>query len=187
MAASDLTRKAITQTFLGILAEKPLEKITVRDITERCGINRNTFYYHYQDIPSLLEDILSEKADTFVLEYPQLNSIDECLAAAMEFARANKRVIMHIFSLGSHSNISSLWRICEHVIRKYAETVFADAPLSDSDKELFIRYHKCATFGLIIDWMQHGMDEAYVDDMQRICQLKRGSAELIIENALSER
>ena len=108
MAASDLTRKAITQTFLGILAEKPLEKITVRDITEQCGINRNTFYYHYQDIPSLLEDILSEKADTFVLEYPQLNSINECLAAAMEFARANKRVIMHIFSLGSHSNISSL-------------------------------------------------------------------------------
>jgi hypothetical protein len=35
--------------------------------------------------------------------------------------------------------------------------------------------------------MQHGMDEAYVVDMQRICQLKRGSAELIIENAHSER
>ena len=54
MAASELTKKAINQAFLDILAEKPLEKITVRDITERCGINRNTFYYHYQDIPALL-------------------------------------------------------------------------------------------------------------------------------------
>ncbi len=187
MAASELTKKAITEAFLEILTEKPLEKITVNDITSRCGINRNTFYYHYQDIPSLLENILSEAADTFVLEYPQLNSIDECLAAAMEFARANKRVIMHIFSSGSHSNISSLWKICDHVIRKYSETVFPDAPISDSDRELFIRYHKCATFGLIIDWLQSGMDEEYVADMQRICQLKRGSSELIIENALSER
>lgn len=187
MAASELTKKAINQAFLEILEKKPLDKITVRDITENCGINRNTFYYHYQDIPALLEGLLSQKADEFVLEYPHLNSIDECITAAMEFARSNKRVMMHIFNSGSHSNISSLWRICEHVIRKYADTVFADAPLSDSDKELFIRYHKCATFGLIIDWMQHGMDEAYVNDMQRICQLKRGSAELIIENALSER
>ena len=186
MAASELTKKAINEAFLEILTEKPLEKVTVKDITERCGINRNTFYYHYQDIPTLLEGILSDAADTFVLEYPQLNSIDECLAAAMEFARTNKRVIMHIFSSGSHANISSLWRICDHVIRKYAETVFPDAPLSDSDRELFIRYHKCATFGLIIDWLQNGMKEEYVNDMQRICQLKKGSAELIIENALSE-
>ena len=186
MAASELTRKAIMQTFLNILSEKPLDKITVSDITGQCGINRNTFYYHYQDITALLEEILSDKADEFVLEYPQLNSIDECITAAMEFARSNKRVIMHIFNSGSHSNISSLWRICEHVIRKYAETAFSNAPLSDSDKELFIRYHKCATFGLIIDWLQHGMDEEYVNDMQRICQLKRGTAELIIENALSE-
>ena len=186
MAASELTKKAINQAFLEILADKPLDKITVRDITERCGVNRNTFYYHYQDIPALLEGLLSQKADEFVLEYPQLNSIDECLTAAMEFARSNKRVIMHIFSSGSHSNISSLWRICEHVIRKYAETVFPDAPLSDSDRELFIRYHKCATFGLIIDWLQHGMNEEYVQDMHRICRLKKGSAELIIENALSD-
>ena len=186
MAASELTKKAINQAFLELLTEKPLEKITVKDITERCGVNRNTFYYHYQDIPTLLEGILSDAADTFVLEYPQLNSIDECLAAAMEFARTNKRVIMHIFSSGSHASISSLWRICDHVIRKYAETVFPEAPLSDSDRELFIRYHKCATFGLIIDWLQNGMKEEYVNDMQRLCQLKKGSAELIIENALSE-
>ena len=46
MAASELTKKAINQAFLEILEKKPLDKITVRDITENCGINRNTFYYH---------------------------------------------------------------------------------------------------------------------------------------------
>lgn len=67
MAASELTRKAIMQSFLDILGDKPLDKITVSDITAKCGVNRNTFYYHYQDIPALLEEILSDKADEFVL------------------------------------------------------------------------------------------------------------------------
>lgn len=186
MAASELTRKAIAHTFLEILNEKPLEKITVKDITDRCRINRNTFYYHYEDIPALLEEILSESADHFVLKYPRLNSIDECLDAAMQFARANKRVIMHMFSSGNQYQIKALWHVCDHMITTYSETVFPDAPLSDRDRRLFIRYHKCACFGLILDWLNNGMNEEYVEDMHRLCQLKKGSAELIIENALSE-
>ena len=39
------TRKAIMQTFLHILKNKPLDRITVKDICEQCEINRNTFYY----------------------------------------------------------------------------------------------------------------------------------------------
>ena len=40
------TRKAIMQTFLHILKNKPLDRITVKDICEQCEINRNTFYYY---------------------------------------------------------------------------------------------------------------------------------------------
>ena len=41
------TRKAIMQTFLHILKNKPLDRITVKDICEQCEINRNTFYYYF--------------------------------------------------------------------------------------------------------------------------------------------
>ena len=44
------TRKAIMQTFLHILKNKPLDRITVKDICEQCEINRNTFYYYFKDI-----------------------------------------------------------------------------------------------------------------------------------------
>ena len=42
------TRKAIMQTFLHILKNKPLDRITVKDICEQCEINRNTFYYYFR-------------------------------------------------------------------------------------------------------------------------------------------
>jgi len=183
MANSNLTERAIHEAFIELLSKKSLDKITVRDITDQTGISRNTFYYHYQDIPALLEDILEKDADRVIADYPKLNSIEECLGAAMEFARANKRIIMHIFNSGSSTNIASLWRVCEHFITTYADTVFPSVPISDYDKELFIRYHKCACFGLVTDWINSGMKEEYVEDMKRICELKKGSAVLIIKNA----
>lgn len=49
------TKNAIIDAFWLLLEEKPYNKITVKDIVERCQINRNTFYYHFHDIPELLE------------------------------------------------------------------------------------------------------------------------------------
>lgn len=44
---------AIKEAFMHLLNRKPLDKITVKEIVEECGINRNTFYYHYDDIYDL--------------------------------------------------------------------------------------------------------------------------------------
>ena len=44
------TKKAIAFALKDLLSEKPLDKITINDIAEDCGINRMTFYYHFKDI-----------------------------------------------------------------------------------------------------------------------------------------
>ena len=49
------TRQIILHTLTELMNEKPLSKITVKDIVERCGVNRNTFYYHFRDIPVPLD------------------------------------------------------------------------------------------------------------------------------------
>ena len=45
---------------MGLLETKALSKITVQDIADACEINRNSFYYHFQDIPALIEEIIME-------------------------------------------------------------------------------------------------------------------------------
>lgn len=49
------TKETIIDAFWQLLEEKPFNKITVQNIVERCHLNRNTFYYHFQDIPNLAE------------------------------------------------------------------------------------------------------------------------------------
>ena len=58
---SGFTKEIIAKTFTELLDEKPMSKITVKDIVERCGVNRNTFYYHFKDIPDVVEFILKKK------------------------------------------------------------------------------------------------------------------------------
>ena len=55
------TERAIKESFLKLLMERPLSQITVKDIVSDCGVNRNTFYYHFEDIPELLEQIIMEE------------------------------------------------------------------------------------------------------------------------------
>ena len=48
----------LTGAFWELLEEKPYKKITVKDIVDRCKVNRNTFYYHFDGINSLFEEAL---------------------------------------------------------------------------------------------------------------------------------
>ena len=48
---SAYTKQAIKNSFLKLLNDRPLNQVTVKAIVEDCGINRNTFYYHFTDIP----------------------------------------------------------------------------------------------------------------------------------------
>lgn len=185
MANMLVTRRAIQTAFMQLLEERPLNKITVNDIAVQCGLNRNTFYYHYQDIPALIEEICSNEVERIIREYPTLNSIEECLEAGMRYALEKRRAILHIYNSDNRQTyINSLWRMCEHAVSTYVNTVFADARLSDSDRALIIHYHKCECFGLMIDWISKGMREDMLQQMRRIWYLKKGSTESLIQRSM---
>ena len=59
---SQVTKRALEASLKKLLLEKPLHKITVSDITDDCGINRMTFYYHFKDIYDLVEWSCEEDA-----------------------------------------------------------------------------------------------------------------------------
>ena len=59
---SQTTKRALEASLKKLLLEKPLNKITINDITEDCGVNRMTFYYHFKDIYDLVDWILVEDA-----------------------------------------------------------------------------------------------------------------------------
>ena len=150
---ANFTRRAIMETFISLLEERPLSKITVKDIVDTCGINRNTFYYHFHDIPELVEVIVKEEAQAIIQKYPSVNSIVDCFDALIEFASHRKRTIMHIFrSVNREMFEQNLMEISEYFVRHYIETALAGETISREDKKSIIDYYKCVCFSSIRTW-----------------------------------
>ena len=70
---ANFTKKAIQESFLKLLTERPLSKITVKDIVADCGINRNTFYYYFEDMPKLIESIVEDDTEQMIQSYPTID------------------------------------------------------------------------------------------------------------------
>ena len=178
---ANFTKQAIKASFLKLLDEKPLNKISVRDIVEDCGINRNSFYYHFQDIPALLGEIIVERTDELIARDPSAASLEESFSAAIAYAQKNKRAIMHVYnSLSRDSFEASMMKLCEYMTAQYLKTAYPDTCIADEDRKVLHRFIKCQLFGLSVDWMLGGMKEEAGEQMKRVIELCRGVPEMIL-------
>ncbi|MGI6269954.1 MAG: TetR/AcrR family transcriptional regulator C-terminal domain-containing protein [Candidatus Howiella sp.] len=168
----NFTKQAIKSSFIKLLNERPLNKISVRDIVEDCGINRNSFYYHFQDIPSLIEEIISEQADNLIKEYPSIYSLDEGFRVASRFILENRKAILHIYNSVNRDIFEQyLMKMCEYVVTTYIDTISAKEHLSVQDHRIFIRLVKCECFGICIEWMNNGLNDDITEDLQRFLEI----------------
>ena len=110
---SAYTKQAIKNSFLKLLNDRPLNQVTVKAIVEDCGINRNTFYYHFTDIPSLATEIITERADQIIRQYANPDSPEACLNAAVQFMTENRRAVMHMYRSISHDTVAFYLMQCE--------------------------------------------------------------------------
>lgn len=177
----NFTERAIKESFVRLLNEKPLSQISVRMIAEDCGINRNSFYYHYRDIPSLIEDIVKDEVGALIEKYPTITSLDECASIAFEFMVKNRRAVYHIFNSANRDIYERyLMKICEYIVLTYMDTVFGKDTIPPSDRETVIRFFKCEIFGLSYEWILSGMKEDGAVQIHRITAVCHGLSDEII-------
>ncbi|MEE3428766.1 MAG: TetR-like C-terminal domain-containing protein [Ruminococcus sp.] len=178
---ANFTERAIKETFLNLLNEKPVNKITVKDISQTCGINRNTFYYHYNDIPSLMEEIFTEQAE-LIVNLDENASLYELLIYAADFAIENKTAVYHIYKSANREMFETyLERITEKTISNLIEGKAREYNTSENNKKAIIHYYKCLLVGFVIDWLLSGMQYELQDELKIICDLFDGAMEKALE------
>ncbi|MDD7309154.1 MAG: TetR/AcrR family transcriptional regulator [Eubacteriales bacterium] len=175
---ASFTKKAIVQTFLKLLDDRPLNQITVKDIVEACGINRNSFYYHFEDLPSLMEEILKDEADRIINEHASVSSLEDCLCVAIDFALKHKRAVMHTYGATNRALYEQyLDRVSQYVVSEYVNMKFKEIPADPADKELLIHFFKCILIGGALDWIADGMRYDIRQHVRRLCLLFDGTVE----------
>ncbi len=87
------TKKMLSASLKHCMEQKSLSKITVTDIVTDCGLNRKTFYYHFQDVPDLLKWTLEQEAVDVVKQFDLLNELEAALRFAVGYIRENSHMI----------------------------------------------------------------------------------------------
>lgn len=180
----NFTRQAIKTSFIKLLGEMPLSKISVRSIVEDCGINRNSFYYHFEDIPSLIEEIIKEDVDALIAQCSTITSMEDCVRLAFQFATKNKKAVLHLYDSASRDIYESYtMKLCEYVVTSYIATVFGSGNIPEKDRAIIVRFFKCEVYGLISEWIAEGMPDSALDDAAKIAALTRTFIEIIEKEA----
>ena len=155
---AQFTERAIIESFVKLLNERPLDKITIKDIVEDCGINRNTFYHHFDDIPTLVTRILEDETSRALSLHGDVHSWEEGFIAAAQFALSNKRLIYHIYNSVSREIFEQFLNdITWDIMYRFVDTIARDIACDASDKKLIASFYKAALVGMILDWLANGM------------------------------
>ena len=178
-------REALKASFLRQLEERPLREITVKDIVQGCGVNRNTFYYHFKDIPALLEELVTDQADRIIAAQSPALSLADCLETAASFALEHRQAVLHI-NQSAHRCLfeQSLMDVCRRVVEDYASAAIGSVPIPAEDRAIIIRFYQCECFGQIMAWLNDGMRYDLGKQFRRLCQLGEGMTERMLKRAM---
>lgn len=162
----NLSKRAILNAFWALLEEKPYSKITVKDIVDRCGVNRNTFYYHFQDIPSLLEEILTSQIDLLIEKHCRVGSLEACVSLLVNFFAENRQAALHLYSsIPRDVFIRHFDGLLMYLVGEYVDSIAQELSLQLADRPLVVRFFKCLLLGVFLDWLDSGMSY----DLQHYC------------------
>lgn len=154
------TKKMIYYTFIDLLSTKPFDKITIRDIVEGCGINRNTFYYYYSDIYDLLEEIFTKKINEMVEAHKSgISWVTSFIRIANE-AYEHKKMIYNICSSRSYEYLENyMYRVCNKIIIDVVRGIAEDMDVPDADIDFIASFYEYGFVGVLSDWFKTGMKE----------------------------
>ena len=150
-----LTKKAIIESFVKLLNERTLDKIKVKDIAEECGINRNTFYYHFEDIYDLLHWMLEQEALTVVKQFDMPGDYDEVISFVIDYVDDNSHILNCIYDSvgreGMKRFFSADFKMYIGFLIEEAEKE-ASLTLESSYRQFLCDFYINALTGIFLDW-----------------------------------
>lgn len=179
-----ITKRAITESFRALLAVKPLDKITVRDIVEDCGLTRNTFYYHYEDIYDLLSDVLESEIERALSVPAGGASWETMLLDMLSFLTDSPQIGRHIFQSKCQDAMRVyLSKVISELTDRYIEQNVRDLDYSQQDRKLICDICCHALYGLLEEWLTGRSDVALEAELRRVAQLFEGTVRHALNSA----
>ncbi len=173
---SQVTKRALEQSLKNLLLKKPLSKITISDLTEDCGMNRMTFYYHFKDIYDLVEWSCLTDAKRALDEKKTYDTWQQGFLQILEAVQANKPFIMNVYHCVHREQVEMYLRpLVEDLILNVVNEEAEGLNVRDEDKTFIVQAYSYIFIGIMLDWIKEDMQENPQEIVERLNKLIKGS------------
>ena len=178
---SQVTKRALEQSLKNLLLKKPLTKITVGDITEDCGINRMTFYYHFKDIYDLVEWSCLEDAKRALEEKKTYDTWQQGLLQIFKAVQENKPFILNVYRCVHREQLEKyLQPLVDQLLLNVINEEAAGITVRDEDKQFIAQVYSYMFIGLMLDWIKDDMREDPQQIVEKLSKLIKGSVSVAL-------
>lgn len=173
---SDRTKLALADSLKKILEKKPLEKITITDLTDDCGVNRQTFYYHFRDVYDLIEWMYLSKAHEAIGANKTYATWQEGMLDMCNIMLANRSFVLKTY----HSRVKEylsplLLHLSYDLLRGVVDEISKGYAIEEEDKKFIADFYKYGYAGLITRWVDEGMKTDPAEIVAKLEYLVKGT------------
>ena len=178
---SNLTKKALLAAFGELIEEKPFNKITITDLTEKCGLNRMTFYYHFDNVYELMIWGLEMQIQEVSRDCVTYENWKTGYLRIFNFALERKNYIKRIFQTIEQEHLERyLNKIGERMVLAVINDRLGNQILNEDDKTFTAQICSHVLVVALVSWVSRGMKEEPQIMVKRIGRLLDGMIEKMI-------
>ena len=164
------TKKAIMDCFLNMLKRKNIDRVTVTDICEECGINRNTFYYYFSDIYDVLDSVLIEETEKNI-NITEDATFYETYSKAASVIIEYRAAVIHVYNSRNRDIIEKyLHNTTEYLVGLFVKKYSKDHKLTEEDREYITCFYSYSIVGIVSRWIGDGMPPYDKDLIKRFSE-----------------
>ena len=161
MSDSLITKNAIAVGLKELTKKKSFDKITIQDITQACGLNRQTFYYHFQDKFELADWIYYNEAVSIIVDHITYENWDQKVLLMLTKMKSESYFYENTLKLSVENGFREyLFRITSELFQDIIERMTEGHDYLPEDKAFICEFYAFGIVGVIISWAQHGMKES---------------------------
>ena len=168
---SDLTKQALIASFKKLLETEPFDKITISDITNDCGLSRQTFYYHFRDIFDMIRWIYNSESLNEIGGRGGYGTWQDKIRDLFDYTLNNKSLILGTFNSKCRNDLVGYYM--DVSIRKISDIVEmkSDGDIAEKDKKFIASVYAYAFVGIMVDWISDGMKESSEEMVDRVYKI----------------
>lgn len=181
-AVTYLTQKALAESLKKLLNRKTLNKITVSDITNDCGVNRQTFYYHFHDVYELVDWIFAEEMKRYAQEGFTPDNWRDVMTRLMDNFLEERHFIINVYNSLNRKELEKYMRVfVKPAVTDIVNEIARNYDVSAEDIDFLTSTLTASLTGIVAEWIGGGMDPSYRLRLDKFFVLLDGMVEDILQ------